>query len=385
MFFHDLSWLDLWQIAPMQPRYKTLLIQVTLFVCTLITTTLAGTEWTYGRLIIDYSSGWLTWDKIWHGLYFSLPFLGILTIHEFGHYFTAKKNKVDVTLPYYIPFWFGLGLTLGTFGAFIRLKSKALTNKQYFDIGIAGPLAGFAAALVLLSYGFTHLPPKDYIFAIFPEFKPLGLDYIHHLPEGFDSLYLGDNLLFTFFETYIADPSLVPPKYELMHHPFLLAGFLSLFFTSMNLLPIGQLDGGHVLYGLIGHRWHTFVSKVLFIAFISYAGIGILDATLQPEELLLRLGLYILFLYNTLRTAITDVKNRWMIAVMIASGQFFLVYLFPSVSGYPFWLVFAFILGRFLGVEHPKAEELPIDTGRKLLGWLSLVIFILCFSPQPFK
>ncbi|MBC7389943.1 MAG: site-2 protease family protein [Opitutaceae bacterium] len=369
----------------MKQETKTLIIQLSLFIVTIITTTLAGTEWQFGRLIFDNSVQWLNWDKILKGLYFSIPFLGILTVHEFGHYFVAKKHKVDVSLPYYIPFWTGLFLSIGTMGAFIRIKTRDLTNKQYFDIGIAGPLAGFVAALIVLFYGFTHLPSKEYIFTIFPEFLQYGHDYVNKLPSNWEVIYLGDNLLFTLFEKFVADPSLIPPHYELMHHPILFAGYLSLFFTSMNLLPIGQLDGGHILYGLVGHKKHALISKGLFILFISFAGIGILNPLILFEEMIITLPLYLLFLYSALNSSFEDKKNRLLAAVVIASLQFLLVLLFPSVEGYHNWLFFGFVIGRFLGVNHPQAEVVKIDNTRKLLGWFSLVVFFLCFSPQPFS
>lgn len=365
---------------------KTLLIQTTLFIVTIVTTTLSGTEWIFGKGIIDDPSKWLDWDKIIHGLNYSLPFLGILTVHEFGHYFTARKHNVDVTLPYYIPFWFGFGLSLGTFGAFIKIKTKKLTNLQYFDIGIAGPLAGFVVAMGVLWYGFTHLPPIEYIFSIHPEYLQYGKNFAQYVYKDLQgAIYLGDNLVFYFFEHFVADPSLVPPKYEMMHYPFLFAGYLALFFTSLNLLPIGQLDGGHVLFGLVGHQWHFFISKLLFISFLFFSGIGIASPYMDKSSLIITMPLYIFFLFSTLRDAFGNVMNRWLIAVGIASVQFLLVFIFPKIEGYPNWLVFGFVLGRFLGIEHPKAEEVKINTGRKILGWTCLVIFVICFSPQPFK
>jgi membrane-associated protease RseP (regulator of RpoE activity) len=141
---------------------KSTLIHVSLFLITLLTTTLAGAEWMNGRFFFMGEHS-LKLDEIGQGLYFSLPFLGILTVHEFGHYLMAKAYRISVSLPYYIPVWLGWipGLnSLGTMGAFIRLKSVPQTRKQYFDIGIAGPLAGFVVALAVLFYGFTHLPPR---------------------------------------------------------------------------------------------------------------------------------------------------------------------------------------------------------------------------------
>ena len=137
-------------------------------------------------------------------MYYSIPFLTILTVHEFGHYLTAKYHNVKVTLPFYIPLWLGfipLPFTIGTAGAFIRIKEMIHSRKQYFDIGIAGPLAGFVVAVLVLTYGFTHLPPPEYIFEIHPEYKEYGLnyeDYVYDLLPGY--LVMGDNLLFMFFE-----------------------------------------------------------------------------------------------------------------------------------------------------------------------------------------
>lgn len=369
----------------MRPEIKTRLIQLFLFTLTLACTTVAGVEWIYGRSILDNSDNWVSIEKLESGFLFSLPFLGILTIHEFGHYFTAKRNKVDATLPYYIPFWVGVLPSIGTLGAFIRIKTRSITNKQYFDIGLAGPLAGFIAAVILLAYGFTHLPPLEYIFSIHPEYAKYGSNFANYVyTDHGNNFYLGNNLLFQFFEHFVADPNRIPPKYEVIHYPFLMAGYLALFFTSLNLLPIGQLDGGHILYGLVGHKWHYFISRSIFILFIFFAGLGIVHPYMEFSSVIIRFGIYLFFLFAILRSSFTSTNNRWMIAVGIASLQFLLAYLLPHIEGYNNWLLFAFIIGRFLGVEHPKSEEQPIGVGRKILGWLSLVIFVLCFSPQPF-
>ena len=118
---------------------KEILIHSSLFVITFITTTLAGTEWTYGKSVLmpGYS-----WNDFLSGMSYSIPCLLILTVHEFGHYFTAIYHRVRTTLPYYIPLP-PLSLMIGTMGALIRLKGKVTSKQQHFDIGIAGPLAGF--------------------------------------------------------------------------------------------------------------------------------------------------------------------------------------------------------------------------------------------------
>ena len=116
---------------------KQPLIHLSLFIVTFITTTLAGAEWTYGKTIL--ADGY-TWQDFFSGMSYSIPFLLILTAHEFGHYFTAIYNKVKTTLPYYIPLP-PLGFMFGTLGAVIRIKSHVHSKQQHFDIGIAGPLA----------------------------------------------------------------------------------------------------------------------------------------------------------------------------------------------------------------------------------------------------
>ncbi|HTE29882.1 MAG TPA: site-2 protease family protein, partial [Chryseolinea sp.] len=141
------------------------LLQAGLFIATLITTTIAGADWCYQKSI--FLPGY-SWQDFASGFEFSVPFLLILTVHEFGHYFTARYYRVGVTLPYYIPLP-PFPFSIGTMGALIRLKSRIHSKKQNFDIGIAGPLAGFVMALVILFYGFTHLPEPDYIFQIHPE------------------------------------------------------------------------------------------------------------------------------------------------------------------------------------------------------------------------
>lgn len=375
----------------MTKEKRILLLQIVLFVVTLITTTLSGIEWTYGKVFFLNADGfgwpnWITEEMIASGIQFSTAFIGILTVHEFGHYFTAKYYKVNVTLPFYIPMWFGLGSTIGTLGAFIQIKQAINSRKEYFDIGLAGPLAGFVVALVVLFYGFTHLPPADYIFTIHPEYQKHGLDYAQYVYQGLEGqFYLGKNLLFYLFENYVADPALVPNHYEMMHYPFLFAGFLACFFTALNLLPIGQLDGGHILYGLIGNPAHKIVSMVIFVGFIFYAGLGVITPTNVKDILDTNVLLYVLFLYFAFSKVAGSFQNALLIAMGILVAQFGISYLFPSIHGYSGWMLFGLVLGRFLGIHHPTASaDEPLSFGRKILGWIMLIIFLLCFSPEPF-
>jgi len=149
----------------MNPNVKTVLIHSSLFIVTFITTTLAGAEWTHGKSVLF---GEFTWQDFASGLPYSISFLAVLTVHEFGHYFTAMYHRVRASLPYFIPLP-PIPMMFGTLGALIRLRERVTTTTKNFDIGIAGPLAGFVTAVILLWYGFTHLPPPEYIFTIHPE------------------------------------------------------------------------------------------------------------------------------------------------------------------------------------------------------------------------
>ncbi len=146
----------------MSPKTKSTLLHVSLFLVTFITTTLAGAEWATGKTV-DMEG--FSWADFASGLPYSISFLFILTVHEFGHYFTAVYYRVRTTLPYYIPlppFYY----LFGTMGAVIRIKDRISSKQQHFDIGIAGPLAGFGAAFVILWYAFTHLPPARICFSV---------------------------------------------------------------------------------------------------------------------------------------------------------------------------------------------------------------------------
>lgn len=372
----------------MKPGIKTFLIHSSLFIVTFITTTLAGAEWTYGKSVL--LSGY-TWQDFYSGLPYAICFLTILTAHEFGHYFTAIYYKVRTSLPYYIPLP-PIPLMLGTLGALIRLRQRVQSTKENFDIGIAGPLAGFVVSLGFLFYGFTHLPPPEYIFTIHPEYEQYGLNYADYvyapgfLPEGSLNVYLGKNLLFLFFEKYVADPVRVPNIHEIIHYPFLFAGFLSLIFTSINLLPIGQLDGGHVLYGLVGHTWHRRIASVIFLSFLFYAGLGFVHPKDGMEVLWYKIPLFIGFLYMAMRGLALSNRDTWMYALGLFVVQYLIVTVFPDVRGYSGWLLFAFIIGRFVGIQHPPSEnEAPLSQGRVILGWIALIIFIICFAPNPLE
>lgn len=365
---------------------KRHLIQSLLFIITVVTTTLAGAEFTTGRSLI-YGTPRMGWQEFVVGFQYSFPFLLFLTVHEFGHYITARLYHIQVTLPYYIPFWFGYVPSFGSMGAVIRIRGIIYSRRQFFDIGIAGPLAGFVIAVGVLWYGFTHLPPPEYIFELHPEYQQYGLDYADHVYRDTQagSLAIGTNLLFHFFATYVApDPTHVPNAYEIIHYPWLLAGYLALFFTSLNLMPIGQLDGGHILYGLFGYKNHSIISKILFVAFVFYAGLGLITPDDFPDNYYWIL-LYGFFLYNALYNVFRETKYKVILTVAVFTVQFLLTILYPGITGYVGWLLFALLIGRVLGIHHPQAiYETPLNWKRKLLGWIAFIIFIICFSTEPF-
>lgn len=411
----------------MDKESRTRLIQLLLFIVTFITTTLAGAEWMFGGSFL-YGQDPMGWDEFFQGMNFSIPFLLILTFHEFGHYFTAQYHKVKVSLPFYLPLWMGFlpTFSIGTMGAFIRLKERVNSLKKTFDIGIAGPLAGFVIAIIVIIYGFTNLPPKQDIFKIHPEYELFGDNFEEHVYDkdtfflrkdlaklnpsaaaryGADtirigpsyqlSVHMGSNVIFWLAENYIIpeqDKDRIPNPNEIFHNPFLLAGFLALLFTAINLLPIGQLDGGHVIYGLFGFKNHRRISTAVFIGLLIYSGMGTgvfgffnpFDLTQDMVDILISFVVYAMFLYYLLGRTNFTWQQKTMISLGIIAVQELLLLSIPGITGYGGWMLFAFLLGRFLGIYHPPAEvEEPLGQNRKILGWLALIIFIISFSPQP--
>jgi membrane-associated protease RseP (regulator of RpoE activity) len=372
----------------MKHSFKEYLLHGGLFIVTFITTTMAGAEWTNGKSILADS---YTWADFASGLPYSICFLMILTAHEFGHYFVAVYYRVKTTLPFYIPLP-PVSLMLGTLGAVIRIKSPIRSTKENFDIGVAGPLAGFVVSVGFLMYGFTHLPPPEYIFQFHPEYEQYGLEYANYvytaqfMPAGSADIIIGKNLLFLLFENVFADPTRLPNVHEIIHYPFLFAGFLSLIFTSINLLPIGQLDGGHVLYGLVGRKKHKIIASAIFIAFLFYAGIGFISPFEPLDKLIYEIPLFVGFLFFALKGMGLSTRDNVLAALAIFTAQYLIATLFPHAQGYSGWLLFAFIIGRFIGIQHPPCEiEEPLSTERVVIGWLALVIFVLCFTPQPIQ
>jgi len=274
-------------------RERGPLVNIVLFAATFVTTSMAGALQAGANPFADFGS-------IRAGFSFSVPLLTILLVHELGHYTLARIHRVRVTLPYFIP---APPFLVGTFGAFIRMKSPPPNRRALFDVGAAGPWAGLLVAIPAVLLG-LHLS----------EVRPLGVD------EG--GLTLGDSLLFSFLTRLALGVS--PDQATILLHPIALAGWFGLFVTFLNLLPVGQLDGGHVSYALLG-RWHRWVSRTFLV----------------------------------------------VIAVL-------------GFQGWQGWLVWVFLL-LFIGLDHPPTFDnvTPLDPRRRLAAWLTVGIFVLTFMPNP--
>lgn len=367
-------------------KARTAAIHLGLFSLTLATTILAGVVLTRGTLdVIDFSvfsqPAALRAEELGRGLTYALAFLGVLTVHEFGHYFTARYNQVRTSLPYYIPFPLGLG----TFGAVIRIQEAIYSRREFFDIGLAGPLAGLVVAVGVLAYGFTHLPdPVVYVQHLHPEFIRYGANYAQAY-QGQLGFTLSRPLLYQLLEHWLANPARLPHPNELLRYPILVAGELSLFFTALNLIPIGQLDGGHILYGLLGPRRAGRLSGLLFVGFIFYAGLGIFSLRSGWQTWLYGAAPYALYLWLVFRKALPRPRQVLALAALVWATQIAVATLWPGVEGQPGWLLFGLLLGRISGIYHPSApDERPLSRGRQVLGWVMVLLFALCFSPAPF-
>jgi membrane-associated protease RseP (regulator of RpoE activity) len=312
-------------------------LHILLFLLSVFTTTIAGVAW-LGLNPFDLQN----FDK---GLMYGCMLLLFLTNHEFGHFIVARMNNVSATLPFYIPFpgmLLGVGPNFGTFGAVIKTRSRIPSRRVMFDIGVAGPIAGFVVCLAILIVGFATLPGIEYLQAIHP-------GYPANEVQG-PSLYFGKTLLYSMCEQLFANPNgYVPPMTEVYHYPLLCVGWFGLFVTALNLLPIGQLDGGHLVYGMFGSRIHSMVGKVTAL---------VLFLISIPDSI------------NSLAQAGMFEMPAWLEPLVIAGGSTWFV-----------WAIIASFLMRF---KHPPSEdESKLDTKRFVIGLLTILIFILCFTPSP--
>lgn len=257
-----------------------------------------------------------------HGWPFAVTLLAILTAHEFGHYFAARYHKLAVTLPYFIPFPLP---PIGTLGAFIRLKEPVPDRRKLFDIGVAGPLAGFALALPLLFYGLSSSP------VLIPEPSPGAW------VEGNSLLYYAAKFI-TFGKTL---PNALTGEDVLMNQ-ITTAAWIGLLVTALNLLPVGQLDGGHTVFALFGEK-ARYANLVTIGAMVIFAVAGLE----QVQQLLP----------------------------------------FLRAVGFTGWFVWLGMIFFLIGPYHPPAldDVTRLDTSRRWLGYIMILIFILTFVPVPLR
>jgi membrane-associated protease RseP (regulator of RpoE activity) len=286
---------------------------VVLLVLTIGTTTLAGILH-YTSFIADFDPQRLQLTAedlmrssiILSGFWYSGTILAILGCHELGHYVACRYYDVDASLPFFIPA--PLPLT-GTLGAFIRIREPIPTKRMLFDIGIAGPIAGFLVAVPALFMG-------------------MAMSNVVQLPPDFSGYSLGEPLLFQLVsKLFWGTP---PEGYSINMHPMAFAAWFGLLATALNLVPIGQLDGGHIAYAVLGRR-----SSHLTLIMISAA------------------------------VALTVfVSTSWMV-----------------------WTVLMVVMLTLFGRHHPRAfdEDVPLDRRRMMLALFAIVMLIMCFTPAPIE
>lgn len=335
------------QIDPVKPAKQDFrfLLNILLFFATFFTATVAGVQWV-GKDPFELTNLQL-------GLTYSVAMLFVLGVHEFGHYFAAKYHGVKVTLPYFIPFPpTPIFLNFGTLGALIRTRAVVPSRKAMFDIGVAGPLAGFAACIVVLVLGFLTLPGKEYILSIHPyyDFTTQSTNEAQGLPLEF-----GHTILYSFLSWLLTDPSkqFVPPMSELYHYPLLCVGWFGLFVTAMNLIPIGQYDGGHLIYTLFGEG-HRRIARGSFIILILLGLPAILDSLIR--------GIASYFIQQPLSQVIPLAQYSW--------------------TGWFLWAVISYYVVKLY--HPPVPDETPLDKRRIFIGWCTVLVFIISFSFSPF-
>ena len=295
-------------------------LHLALLLLTVLSTTIAGAVFR-GTISVDDSWGLLRGHirfagspvaSLVPGLAFSLPLVAILLAHELGHYFTARYYLLDTSPPYFlpVPLWPSF---IGTMGAFIRLRTLLSDRRQLFDVGVAGPIAGFVVALPVLIVGLqlSHALP------------PLGGAHEMSLPLGGGRLLVGDSPV-TLFARLVAHQTLG----RVSLHPMAFAGVVGMFVTMLNLMPMAQLDGGHILYAAVP-RWHRRVASLFWLTIL--------------------------------------VLGRWWLGWLLWAG-----------------LVLVMSRGR---LDHPTVLDAyrPLPRSRRVPAWAALALFLLTFAPVPFN
>ncbi len=381
-----------------RPTTKELLIHSILFILTFISVSIVSTLLVGKGLEIKILAGisfpFPTNEDLKAGALFASLLLSFLTVHEFGHYFAAIYHRVCVSLPYYIPFPVGIG----TLGAVIKIRQRIQNTKSLFDIGAAGPISGFIISLIILIIGFFTMPGPNFLNefgdhqALIDHYNEFG--YYLPLPsllEGQIVFIFGETPLYSFIASFF--PS-APPMYEIMHYPFLLAGWFGLFFTALNLMPVGQLDGGHILYSLVGYEKHLIIARIFYGGLTVLAGIEAIPffqnylTNYGFNSIGHAWGIWAIILSLLMKKAYKE-HLYWMgtmIPLSLLLSGFFLYVWVPSFAqeGSVLWLFWSFFTAYVVKIEHPPVDyEEQLSPGRTILGWVSMLIFILCISLNP--
>ena len=301
-------------------------LNLALFLLTLLTTTMQGALVRHGNASMF---------PLADGLSFSLPLMAILLCHEMGHYIAAWRHHVPASLPYFVPLPPGMGF--GTMGAVI-LQSRTSDRRKLIDIGAAGPLAGLAVAIPVLIYGLAISPVQPLIGVGDQE---------------------GNSILYAVLKRVIHGAWLPGGGRDVMLHPTAMAGWAGLLVTMLNLLPVGQLDGGHVAIAYFGNRYGR-ASRILQNLLPVFAfGVGV-EAYLDAAAKLARLG-------GGLPIS--------AVSVAVAAGMPWLI-----------WFVLLAVLRRLSGgIDHPPVDDRPLPASRAGLFWLVFVTFAIIFMPVPFR
>ncbi len=274
--------------------------------------------------------GNVVWGSRWQ---FAVALLTILVAHESGHYIAARLHRVPASLPYFIPL--PILSPFGTMGAVILMPERIRSRKALFDIGAAGPLAGMLFAIPIMIYGLSlsHLGP---------------MDNGPHIQEGQSLLYMGLKALVF---------GHIGPDQDVFIHPIALAAWTGFLVTFLNMLPFGQLDGGHVAYALLGDRHNRVVRWVMWVPAV-------------------------MVLYNLVKF------GKPLLPRLLADGYSKLPAgtLTPLTSAVMTWVVLfglLVLMARFSGSEHPEVDDTSLSAGRKLLAVVTLALVVLLFMPTP--
>jgi membrane-associated protease RseP (regulator of RpoE activity) len=307
--------------APDVDRRRSVKLHVLLFVVTCATTYLAG------ALGDEHSPA--------NGLAFAGTLMTILVCHEMGHYVVARRHGIDASLPYFIPL--PPMVSLGTMGAVIRMRQPITDRNQLIDVGAAGPLAGLAVAVPLLVVG-LHLSPVG---------PPAA---------GSEAVVIeGNSIAYAAIKWVVFGRLLPTPEgIDVQLHPMALAAWVGILITMINLIPIGQLDGGHIACGFLGddhERLSRWLHSIMLVVGVGVVAMLVADARTS--------GL------------------AWGAAVK-----------YGAWAGLPWFVWAAMLLGmRRLsgGVYHPPVSGVPLTRGRRVLAAVMAIVFLVIFTPVPFR